>query len=125
MKKVALDIDKQRFDGHVAYSGGTLWIHFAGETYTVESEGRSTRARSRAGSRAHPGEIAAPMPGKIVKIFVKPGETVEEGHVLLVMEAMKMEYTLKAQAKGKVATISAKAGDQVGLGQILVQLETE
>jgi biotin carboxyl carrier protein len=63
------------------------------------------------------------MPGKVTKLFVSDGQEVKKGDSLLVMEAMKMEYTLKADANGSVEKITAKTGDQVTLGQLLVQLK--
>jgi biotin carboxyl carrier protein len=122
MNKISVDIDGRQVDGMATLSGGTLWVHLAGETFTVAT-GSGGRRRAKAGVDANPGEVKAPMPGKIVKIFAKPGEEVTAGQVLLVMEAMKMEYTLKAQVAGKVKTLSAAAGEQVALGQLLVQLE--
>lgn len=126
MKNVEFDIDGRSASGTVALKGGTLWIHLDGETFAVdiEAERRSGRGRSNSrGSSAHPGEIVAPMPGKIIKILAQKGSDVKVGQVLLVMEAMKMEYTLKAQADGKVSEVSCAPGDQVALGQILAKLE--
>jgi biotin carboxyl carrier protein len=65
------------------------------------------------------------MPGKIIKILVEPGSKVTTGQVMLVMEAMKMEYTLKAQAEGIVEKIECAPGQQVALGQLLVKMEVE
>ena len=67
--------------------------------------------------------IEAPMTGKIVSIEVGEGETVEEGLVLIVMEAMKMEYRLKAPKAGTVKTVHCQANELVDLGQILVSLK--
>ena len=59
---------------------------------------------------AHPG---SPLPGRIVAIHVEEGSRVEQGDPLLVLEGMKMEYTLKARAAGVVQQLHAKAGDMV------------
>ena len=67
--------------------------------------------------------IIAPMPGKITKIFVSEQQYVNKGDVLLVMEAMKMEYTLKSDLNGTVEKLSVRLSDQVTLGQLLVQLK--
>lgn len=69
--------------------------------------------------------ITAPMPGKITKIFVQQGSPVEKAEPLLVMEAMKMEYTLKSDLKTTVEKIDIKVGDQVSLGQLLIELKPE
>ena len=68
-------------------------------------------------------DIRSPMPGKILHIKVKAGESVEAGQVLAVMEAMKMEHTIKAPTAGVVSSIPWNPGDRVEGGIILVELE--
>ena len=67
--------------------------------------------------------ILAPMPGKITKLFVSENQIVNKGDALLVMEAMKMEYTLKADISATVEKIFYKISDQVSLGHLLIQLK--
>jgi 3-methylcrotonyl-CoA carboxylase alpha subunit len=74
-------------------------------------------------SSAKGGSLAAPMPGKIVAHLVAIGSTVEAGAPLLVMEAMKMEHTLNAPAKGVVKGYPFPAGAQVTDGAVLVDFE--
>lgn len=69
------------------------------------------------------GFIKAPMPGKILEVLAKNGGMVEKGDALVIMEAMKMEYTLKAPRAGKVKGLSAKVGDQVGDAALLLEIE--
>jgi biotin carboxyl carrier protein len=79
--------------------------------------------RSRSKSKALDlGQMKSPMPGKILKIFVKAGDVVEPGTPILVMEAMKMEHTIKASKQGTVEKIHFKEGDQVQGGVELVKL---
>ncbi len=121
MKKVTVEVDGKQFDVYAAKStGGVLWVHMNGETFTYEVA--KAKARGGKGAAHAPSEILAPMPGKIVKIQVQSGEKVAAGQVLLVMEAMKMEYTLKAHAEGEVERVDCQAGEQVALGQLLVKL---
>ncbi|NYT37895.1 acetyl/propionyl/methylcrotonyl-CoA carboxylase subunit alpha [Allopusillimonas soli] len=70
----------------------------------------------------HGGSLAAPMPGKIIAIQVKAGDTVKAGDALLVMEAMKMEHTICAPSDGTVEEIFFAVGDQVVDGAELVAL---
>ena len=63
------------------------------------------------------------MPGKVTKLFVSENQIVNKGDALLVMEAMKMEYTLKADISAKVEKIFYKISDQVSLGYLLIQLK--
>jgi acetyl/propionyl-CoA carboxylase alpha subunit len=66
-------------------------------------------------------ELKAPMPGLIVDIRVVPGQTVQKGDPLLVLEAMKMENILKAPADGTVGSLKVALRDNVQKGQVLVQ----
>jgi biotin carboxyl carrier protein len=68
------------------------------------------------------GQMTSPMPGKILKIFIKVGSTVIPGSPILVMEAMKMEHTIKASKSGIVEKIYFNEGDQVQGGVELVKL---
>jgi 3-methylcrotonyl-CoA carboxylase alpha subunit len=66
--------------------------------------------------------VVAPMPGRIVMIKSKAGDEVAEGQELLVMEAMKMELSLKAPRAGTVEAVQAAAGDFVDADAVLVRL---
>lgn len=126
MKQVQFEIEGRLVSGTVALHRGTLWAHVDGRTFTVESASRTRRGgKAAGGGSANPGELAAPMPGKIIKVMVKPGAEVAAGDVVIVMEAMKMEYTLKAVAAGKVASITCEPGEQVPLGKVLAKLDVE
>lgn len=64
--------------------------------------------------------IWAPVPGKIVDVFVKAGDVLDEGATVLILEAMKMENELHTPHKGTVAAVLVKKGDQAEKGQLLV-----
>jgi biotin carboxyl carrier protein len=64
------------------------------------------------------------MPGQVTRVEVGEGDVVVEGQLMVVMEAMKMEHSLRAPHAGKVIGVRAKAGDQVEAGQILVVVES-
>ena len=68
------------------------------------------------------GGITAPMPGLVVAIKVKPGDTVQAGQPLLVMEAMKMENAITASYNGTVTKIYVREGDAIGEGDLLVDV---
>ncbi|QFU08336.1 Acetyl-/propionyl-coenzyme A carboxylase alpha chain [Rhodobacteraceae bacterium THAF1] len=67
--------------------------------------------------------VLAPMPGRVVRLSVGAGDTVTVGQVLAVLEAMKMEHSLKAPRDGTVAEALVSEGDQVAQGDALVRLE--
>ncbi|GEO81587.1 acetyl/propionyl/methylcrotonyl-CoA carboxylase subunit alpha [Pararhodospirillum oryzae] len=69
------------------------------------------------------GSLNAPMPGRVVQVLVAPGEAVERGQPLIVMEAMKMETTIAAPYAGIVAQVFPAVGEQVEDGSALIALE--
>ena len=78
-----------------------------------------------ADTSTHTGGLEAPMPGVIRAILSKQGAAVEAGDALVVMEAMKMEHTIRAPAKGTVTAINCAEGNMVEAGAMLVDFEPE
>ena len=76
-----------------------------------------------ASEAAGAGRIVAPMPGLISQLSVTPGQTVAQGDTVIVLEAMKLMYSLPAQISGKVAQVFCAAGDTVPAGATLVEIE--
>ncbi|AXJ01509.1 pyruvate carboxylase subunit B [Cyclonatronum proteinivorum] len=77
----------------------------------------------KVGGSASEGILKAPMPGKIVDILVKEGETVSEGQPVVILEAMKMENELKSPSEGRVKSISAAPGQSVEKNGVLLEIE--
>jgi 3-methylcrotonyl-CoA carboxylase alpha subunit len=65
------------------------------------------------------------MPGKVAAVLVEPGALVERGQPLLVLEAMKMEHTIRAPEAGRIVAVRYAAGKQVEDGALLVELAAE
>jgi len=65
--------------------------------------------------------IISPMPGAIVSIDVQPGDVVEDGQQLCIIEAMKMQNVLKSEITGTIKKVNVKAGDTVGVDEILIE----
>ena len=103
---------------------GQLWVHFGGRTFVYENPAQKKFGKKGAG-KAKSGDLLAPMPGKVTKLLKKVGDKVAAGDVVLVMEAMKMEYTLKADIAGEVTSVGCKVGDQVALGKMLAQIKED
>ncbi|CAM3282981.1 biotin carboxylase N-terminal domain-containing protein [Nocardioides dubius] len=78
-----------------------------------------------AGHELAEGEVTAPMPGTVLAVSTAAGQRVQAGDPLVIMEAMKMELTLKAPFDGVVAQVGAVVGDQVALGAVLVVVEPD
>jgi 3-methylcrotonyl-CoA carboxylase alpha subunit len=107
-----------------------LGYSLIGDDVTLFLDGTSYRLR-RAGP--HLGEadgeaaalkVTAPMPGRIIAVNVAAGGTVEKGAPLIVLEAMKMEHTLKAGHAGSIEHVGCKPGDQIREGQELLRFAT-
>ena len=71
----------------------------------------------------HATELRAPMPGKILKVLTKKGESIAKAQGLIVLEAMKMENVLKSPIGAEISRINVKEGDTVEKDQILVTFE--
>ncbi len=69
------------------------------------------------------GNVTAPMPGTILEIKVKPGDTVAQGEILLILEAMKMENEIPSPTAGKISSISVEKGAVVSSGDLLLVIE--
>lgn len=93
-------------------------------TWDVLTPVEAVASESR-GAAAGAAQIAAPIPGKVVKVNVVAGDQVEAGQSVVVLEAMKMENELEAERAGCVATVHVSAGDTVDKGTVLVELEAE
>jgi biotin carboxyl carrier protein len=90
----------------------------------VESERmRSAEAAKKGTAASGDRVIKSPMPGRVVKVLVQPGDDVAPGQPLVVIEAMKMENELKAKTAGKVAAVHVTAGAAVEGNAKLVTLE--
>ncbi|KAG1690190.1 hypothetical protein DVH05_028264 [Phytophthora capsici] len=79
-------------------------------------------AEGSAGTAAH-SKIVAPMPGKVIKVLVKNGDSITADQPLLIMEAMKMEHVIRAPKDGKVEEVFCEKDDFVTDGHVLVELE--
>lgn len=116
-------MDGRSYDARVEETPGGLAVVIDGFHFEVDV--RDPRRFSRKSSgRAGEGvqTIAAPMPGKVVRVLVAAGQTVEAGQGLLVVEAMKMQNEMKAGRGGTVLSLSAKEGATVTAGEVLATI---
>jgi len=98
-------------------------FYFTHEIEVVDAETRYMRSRDNATGGHASNIIRSPMPGKIVKILVAEGDTVEVGQTVIIVSAMKMESEFKAAKAGIVSEIPVKEGDTVDGNQVLVVIE--
>ena len=98
--------------------GDVTWVFHNGDVYLVADES----ARTAKARQAH-GALNAPMPATVIGVNVKPGDQVETGQTLIVLEAMKMELPLRAPGAGRVKAINCRPGDFVQPDMDLIELE--
>jgi biotin carboxyl carrier protein len=105
---------------------GTCVVQVGGETYEVLVEEQTRWIIRTHGGAAGPGHgqtLTAPLPGKITHVAVRPGDAVQAGDTLVVIEAMKMENEFKAAGAGTVAEVRVQRGQAVNPGDVLVVLQ--
>jgi acetyl-CoA/propionyl-CoA carboxylase biotin carboxyl carrier protein len=101
-----------------------LWVPAAEVGRGPAASGRSPRRqRSSAPAASGTGKVAVPMQGTIVKVLVAPGDTVEIGQTICVLEAMKMENAIGADKAGTVVEVRVHEGDSVGGGDVVAVIE--
>ena len=104
---------------HCVRDGDTIHLFWRGSVHRLVQEPEGGRA-----TRRHlAGGLEAPMPGKVIAVKAAPGQAVKKGEELLVVEAMKMENAIRAPRDGTVRSVTARVGDMVGPGAVLVELE--
>ena len=101
---------------------GELVVAIDGRSVRLNVNGRRSRRRSGEAAGAGGGEssIAAPMPGRIVRVLVGPGDAVAARQPLVVVEAMKMENELRSPRAGTVKDVTVTPGMSVEAGRVLV-----
>ena len=117
-------VEGRSYEARIEQSDGSLLVFIDGHRFEVEIRDPRRWSR-RAGSRGVEGRlsVAAPMPGKVVRLLVAEGDMVEAGQGLLVVEAMKMQNEMKATKAGRVASLSAREGATVAPGEVLATIE--
>jgi 3-methylcrotonyl-CoA carboxylase alpha subunit len=103
-----------------------IWVFHDGNTFelTIERDADFASEASHERKRAAHGEsLTSPMPATVVSVQARPGDRVERGDVLIILEAMKMELPVRAPASGVVSAVNCKAGDLVQPGVPLINLQ--
>lgn len=111
-----ISIDGQEHRVAVARDRQGVWIGWPGRAALFAAESRVAAAQHQQDA------VRAPMTGRVIKILAELGSPAEEGDVLVILEAMKMEYRLTAPYTGMVEEVLCAEGDLVDLGAVLVRL---
>jgi biotin carboxyl carrier protein len=123
---VSMLVDGTSYSVEFDESGDEVQVLVRGQVSRVDvADERRLRLRAATAGFSVEGKqvIAAPMPGKVVKVLVKLGDEVKEGQGLVVVEAMKMENELKSPKAGKVVELPAREGTAVEINAKLVVVE--
>lgn len=107
---------------YAAQDGNTLYLHLAGRVWVLEAQDEFSESRDKSASA---GVVHAPMPGVVMEINVAPGDQVEPGQPLMLIESMKLQTEIQASVAGTVAAIGAEVGESFDKGAVLVDIEVE
>jgi biotin carboxyl carrier protein len=147
-----IEVDGLAFDVQAERQGSTVTVHIGpdrfilelerhergrwevktgGQTYSVQAEreveheppASPAASVARSAAQAVAGVVRAPVPGRVLSIKVKAGDSVVEGDLLLMLEAMKMENEIRAAVRGVVREVLVSEGARVGEGDPLVIIE--
>lgn len=116
------DLDGVRRRAVVLHDAGQILVLAGGRQHVLRREACGLQVVEDHGPS---GSLVAPMPGKVVQVMVRQGDRVTRGQVLMILEAMKMEHTVKAPSDGTVGAVVYGPGDQVSDGARLLHLERE
>lgn len=117
--------DNKKVAVYSEWVGNTLWFHAGGKTWAVEPENTQSKRKNLKNQSLSPLDIKAPMPGRITKILFQKDDFVQEGQGVVMMEAMKMEYTLKSEVNGVIKELLCQVGQQVSLGELVIKMESK
>ena len=116
-EKRKIKVDGEEFEVDIMMKDNNWEVSINGKKFKVESEAmikpKKRRKLSKRKEQMGSGIVSSAIPGKVVSILVSEGEEVNQGEVVLILEAMKMQTTLYAQADGVVDAILVNVGDSV------------
>jgi len=123
--RILLRQDERCLVAWAAHQEGAIHVAIGGETFTFRRAERQRQSKGDGAADALGGvaEIRPPMPGKVVKVKVAPGEQVVRGQVVVIVEAMKMEVELPSPIAGTVTEVNAAAGELVDTARPLVVIQ--
>jgi biotin carboxyl carrier protein len=108
----------------VARDGSRVLVHLDGRVHELEIADLTSKRREKAGKRHHAGDepfVASPMTGTVMQVPVKAGDAVAAGGTLAVVEAMKMQFVVRAPRAVVVKAVRVAAGQSVDIGGVLVE----
>ena len=119
-------VDGTEFDVDIEMEGGIWTATVEGRTFKIEVPDSGPvvkKKRSQGGKKKKSGTVSANIPGKIVTIEINEGDVVEEGQVILILEAMKMQNEIQAPISGTVSSVTCEEGQSIEANVPLVVIE--
>ena len=121
---LSLRLGNKAFEVKCERVGSDIHIWVGSQRFAAEiRDPRSLRGRVRAGDDEGPRKLTAPMPGKVVRLLLSQGSSVDAGAGVLVVEAMKMQNEVKSPKKGTIQKILVSEGTAVSAGDVLAIVE--
>ena len=118
--QLKIKIGKRILKAVITDGGKEKYVFVDGDVYKVKHVELTAKKKTR---KKEEGNLNSPISGKVVNIKVKKGDNVKKGDVLMVIEAMKMEYLIRAPSNGKVKKVNFKENDQIEIGEETVEIE--
>lgn len=123
-------VDGEEFEVDIEKKGDFWDVEIEGIKFSIKmdeiaSKDSLEKRKKRGGKRKLSGKISSSIPGKIVSLNVKIDDLVEQGQVVLILEAMKMQNEIQAPLSGKIIEINCESGDSIEANMPLIVIEPE
>ena len=102
-------------------TGSSLWIHFEGLSFEWKEEKKKEKKKENLSEET----LFSELPSRVSQVFVKKGDKVSKGDLLLLLSAMKIDYSFKASLSGIVKGVFVKEGESVPQNQKLIHIKKE
>ena len=127
-EKRKVTVDGEEFEVDIERDGETWKVRVGGREFSIQVDSGmpseiTKRSTGRGRRRNRSGTISSSIPGKVVSLHAAVGDRVEEGEVLLILEAMKMQNEIQAPIPGTVSEVNCESGDSVEANVPLVIIE--
>ena len=120
--KYLLDGVKRKTEIHIVSRGNSQYTLNADRRHAIAKVERSNSRWGRKAKKASSGSLTAPISGIVVGVHVTPGDTVEVGQVLLVLESMKMQMEMRSACAGVVDSVNVQPKTQIAKGELLIKI---
>lgn len=121
--KYLLDGVKRKTEIYIESRGNSQYTLNADRRHVIAKVERSNSRRGRKAKSVNSGSLTAPISGIVISVHVTPGEAVEAGQVLLVLESMKMQMEMRSDCAGVVDSVNVQPKTQIAKGELLIRIK--